>query len=379
MAGATRTWVSGVGDDANPCSRTAPCKTFAGAISKTAAGGEIDAIDPGGFGALTITHAITIDGNGTFASILASGTTGIVVNAGPTDVVTIRNLSIDGGGTGLDGIRFTAGGALHIENCVIFNFARKGVAFQPGAASRLFIKDTIIRNNNDSTQGGAVLIQPGAAGSAQATLDGVRMEGNLFAVLAGDRSAVAVRNSVAAGNRNGGFEAAGNAGNVEINLESCLVAENNAVGATTGIFSTGNLATIRLSNVMVVNNGTGLAAVAGGKIISFGNNRIEGNGTDGAPTATVGQKCAWSVRAGSVSDGGSTVAHASGSDSIPHQCGATTRPGYGAGGSFNPLPGFTTPPRPIASGWRASLSANVSKSFRMRSSRGIVLAIVQAA
>jgi hypothetical protein len=63
-AQATRTWVSGVGDDANPCSRTAPCKTFAGAISKTAPGGEIDALDPGGFGALTITNAITIDGGG---------------------------------------------------------------------------------------------------------------------------------------------------------------------------------------------------------------------------------------------------------------------------------------------------------------------------
>src|SRR5205814_1796923 len=91
---ATRTWVSGVGDDANPCSRTAPCKTFAGAISKTATGGEINVIDPGGFGALTITKGITIDGNGTFASILAAATTGITVNAGTADVITLRNLSI---------------------------------------------------------------------------------------------------------------------------------------------------------------------------------------------------------------------------------------------------------------------------------------------
>src|SRR5947207_6028847 len=105
-AQATRTWVSGVGDDANPCSRTAPCKTFAGAISKTAAGGEIDVLDPGGFGAVTITKGITIDGNATFASVLGSGTNGVVVNAGAGDVVTLRNLSIDGGGTGLNGVRF---------------------------------------------------------------------------------------------------------------------------------------------------------------------------------------------------------------------------------------------------------------------------------
>src|SRR5262249_52560355 len=99
---ASRSWVSGVGDDANPCSRTAPCKTFAGAISKTAAGGEIDALDPGGFGALTITKAITIDGGGgQVASVLVAGTNGIVVQAGANDVITLRNLSIKGLGTGL--------------------------------------------------------------------------------------------------------------------------------------------------------------------------------------------------------------------------------------------------------------------------------------
>src|SRR5215831_17573081 len=91
-AQATRTWVSGVGDDANPCSRTAPCKTFAGAISKTAPNGEIDVLDPGGFGALTITKSIIIDGGGNLAGVLVSGTNGIVVSAGATDRVVLRNL-----------------------------------------------------------------------------------------------------------------------------------------------------------------------------------------------------------------------------------------------------------------------------------------------
>jgi len=116
--------VSGVGDDANPCSRTAPCKTFAGAISKTAAGGEIDALDPGGYGAVTITKAITIDGGGgQVASILASaGANGINVQAGATDVVTLRNLRINGvegtpSGGGLNGIRYLSGGGLHVEDC----------------------------------------------------------------------------------------------------------------------------------------------------------------------------------------------------------------------------------------------------------------------
>src|SRR5207344_3414848 len=106
QAQATRTWVSGVGDDANPCSRTAPCKTFAGAISKTAPGGEISVLDPGGFGGVTITKSITLNGDGTLASILVAGAgvSGIVVNAQPNDVVIIRNLSILGSGTASWGI-----------------------------------------------------------------------------------------------------------------------------------------------------------------------------------------------------------------------------------------------------------------------------------
>src|ERR1700759_1268114 len=112
----TRTWVSGVGDDVTPCSRTAPCKTFAGAISKTAPGGEIDALDPGGFGAVTITKAITIDGHAAFGGVLGAGAHGVVVSAGASDVVTLRGLTFTGLGTGLSGISFTSGQALHVED-----------------------------------------------------------------------------------------------------------------------------------------------------------------------------------------------------------------------------------------------------------------------
>src|SRR5947209_19695705 len=126
-AQATRTWVSGVGDDANPCSRTAPCKTFAGAISKTATGGIIDALDPGGFGAVTITKAIEIEGNGTLASILSSGVQGIIVNitSGSNRDVTLRNILIDGSGStlGTNGINFLAGDSLEIEDCSITRYS----------------------------------------------------------------------------------------------------------------------------------------------------------------------------------------------------------------------------------------------------------------
>jgi hypothetical protein len=154
QAQATRTWVSGVGDDANPCSRTAPCKTFAGAISKTATGGEIDALDPGGFGAVTITKTITIDGGGgQVASVLASGgTNGIVVAAGASDIVTLRNLRINGvegtpSGGGLNGIRYVSGGGLHVENCYIFGFTGDGINVATSASAALFVNNTFLTNN----------------------------------------------------------------------------------------------------------------------------------------------------------------------------------------------------------------------------------------
>src|SRR5580692_2858583 len=109
-AQATRTWVSGVGDDANPCSRTAPCKTFAGAISKTAAGGEINVLDPGGFGAVTITKSIQIRSESVEAGVLVSGTNGIVVSAAASDKVLLEGLDIEGLGTGLNGVQILAGG-----------------------------------------------------------------------------------------------------------------------------------------------------------------------------------------------------------------------------------------------------------------------------
>src|SRR5919205_4177348 len=110
QAQATRTWVSGVGDDANPCSRTAPCKTFAGAISKTATGGEINVLDPGGFGGVTINKSITISSEGFEAGVLVSGTNAIIVNATNTSFVVLRGLDIEGLGTGLTGIKVLAAG-----------------------------------------------------------------------------------------------------------------------------------------------------------------------------------------------------------------------------------------------------------------------------
>jgi len=147
-AQATRTWVSGVGDDANPCSRTAPCKTFAGAISKTAPGGEINVLDPGGFGAVTITKSITISSVGFEAGVLVSGTNGIVVAAGPSDVVVLEGLDFEGLGTGLDGIKVQSGLAVYVKNCKIHHFLNNGINMASSTSgARLVVKDSFIFQN----------------------------------------------------------------------------------------------------------------------------------------------------------------------------------------------------------------------------------------
>jgi hypothetical protein len=148
-AQATRTWVSGVGDDANPCSRTAPCKTFAGAISKTATGGEINVLDPGGFGGVTITKSISIIADYVEAGVLVSGTNAIIVNAPAGSKVLLQGLDIEGLGTGLTGVSFLGGSQLYIIRCSIRNFTQNGinVASTTAGGGHAFIHDSYIINN----------------------------------------------------------------------------------------------------------------------------------------------------------------------------------------------------------------------------------------
>lgn len=287
-AQATRTWVSGVGDDVNPCSRTAPCKTFAGAISKTAAGGEINVIDPGGFGTVTITKSITIDGGGIEGSILSSGTTGVVVNAAATDVVRLRNITIDGGGTGLNGVRFLAGAALILDGVSIHNcngVNGNGLAFLPGASSRLVVINTAITNN---VNGGGVLIQPGVGGFARVSLDNVTVSNNKFGIKVNDRSDVSVRDSLVSSNAGNGVLAfsASQATVVEVdNSQITLNGVGNAVAA--GIKSEGALASVTISENLIAGNQNGLLTASGGSLLSFGSNRITGNVVDGNPTGNL--------------------------------------------------------------------------------------------
>jgi hypothetical protein len=274
FAQATRTWVSGVGDDANPCSRTAPCKTFAGAISKTAAGGEIDAIDSGGFGTLTITKSVTIDGHNVMAGMLASGTNGVTINAAATDVVTLRGLSITStqATPGLIGVSVLSAAAVHVEDCLISGYNNGAISVKPAATpTTLFIKHSTLNGN----AGGGLII--GGAAAVQAVI----VKSNLFndgtALLATDSARVTIHESVLSGNIGYGIWSQGTA---EVNMDHGLISSN-------GVGVQGD-STVRLSEVMVGHNTTGLA---GTKVASFGNNRVAaGNGTNGAPASTLPQQ-----------------------------------------------------------------------------------------
>ncbi|HEY0044611.1 MAG TPA: right-handed parallel beta-helix repeat-containing protein [Allosphingosinicella sp.] len=286
-AQATRTWVSGVGDDVNPCSRTAPCKTFAGAISKTAAGGEINCIDPGGFGAVTITKSITIDCHYTEGGALAGGN-GIVVNDGATAtpntaVVTIRGLDIFGVNPPTNGVRFVAGAALHIEDSVIrrFNAVNSlGVSFAPAASARLYISNTTITDNGNGATGGGIEINPGVGGSARAVLRGVRIRNNgqdgvrLNSV--NGLASVVIEDSDISGNRQG-MALSGGASAARAMVNNTSIANNVVVG----IVTSGATAIARVGNSTITGNAQGVVAQSSSAIQSYGNNRLDGNPESG--------------------------------------------------------------------------------------------------
>src|SRR5687767_4465653 len=255
FAQATRTWVSGVGDDVNPCSRTAPCKTFAGAISKTATGGEISVLDPGGYGTLTITKAITVDG-GTGAgwgSTLFSSVNGFVINITTnlaTDKVILRNLSINGAGTtlGVDGIRFLDGASLTVENVDIFNFSGDGIEVNQSQACNLFLKNVRI------THGGNGIKTASSSGFVNGTLDDVHIDGMSgvgfgHGIQAISNTTLVMKEVSVARNSGDGIRGEG----ATVNL---VVENSKALGNAIGVNAVS--ATIRISNVGMYFNNTNL-------------------------------------------------------------------------------------------------------------------------
>jgi hypothetical protein len=280
---ATRTWVSGVGDDANPCSRTAPCKTFAGAISKTAEGGEIDVLDPGGFGAITITKAMTIDGThgSGFGSILnTGGISGVIVNTvngvhANDAVVILRSLYIQGAsqGTlpGTNGINIIKGQRVFVYDCHIENQSTRGINMSVNATSTLFVRDTDFSNvntgiNATSTVAGQTAIVEASNIAIQGSSSGINLAANSFAHIVDSLFS-----------RNIGGQAVQVANGSTANLSKChLFTNSTAINALAG-------STVRVNECEIFDNSNGFSGTAA-SIQSGGNNKLAGNTASINPT-----------------------------------------------------------------------------------------------
>jgi hypothetical protein len=284
-AQATRTFISGVGNDADPCSRTAPCRTFAGAIVKTFINGEINCLDPGGYGTVNITKSITIDCTGTFGSDLSSGTTGVIVNIpvsvnDPTRSVRLRGITINGTGasgavgtrTGIDGIRILQATSVFVQESVIAEFSQQGIDVAASANVNLTLDDVVIRNTN-----GSGIAMATTAGQVVASFNNVRIDGTPVAIAAANRVRANIRNMVL-GHNTTGIQTSG--------VDNIVNADNMMISfATTGVLGSAG-STVRISNSVITQNATGLNA-NGGSIVSLTGNSVTGNTADGAFTATV--------------------------------------------------------------------------------------------
>lgn len=280
QAQASRTWVSGVGDDVNPCSRTAPCKTFAGAISKTAKDGEISVLDPGGYGAVTITKSIYINGThgAGYGSILNSLVNGVVINI--TDVndvrkaVRLRGLDINGVSTGINGISILAANNVWVEDSVIDGNTGNGTTSGIGirvatsASCSLFVSDTMIHKNVTGIR------VTTTAGFAVANIKNSNIEGNTTGVDASTNAFVTISESRIATNSTNGVRTS--ASGAQLNISECILSNNGtAVNANAG-------STVRALSNTLNNNTTGFGGTTA-VIQTDGQNRNAGNGAPGAP------------------------------------------------------------------------------------------------
>jgi hypothetical protein len=280
QAQATRTWVSGVGDDANPCSRTAPCKTFAGAISKTAANGEINLIDPGGFGAVTITKSITIDASNVLGGIVVSGANGITISDGgsSTIVVTLRGLDMNGLNLGTNGIRIIHAKTVNIQNSVIFGFTNAGISDERTLGGNLLVTDSTIRNNGAAN----VSISGASTPSLFASLDNVRLLSSVTGLSVTNGNSAMISRSFLLDNTTQGILA--NGALTEVGVENCIFANNNV-----GISVKTGTPVVRVSNANFAKNGTNIKP-GSGQILSYLNNKSSGNGVENAFSGPISQQ-----------------------------------------------------------------------------------------
>jgi hypothetical protein len=261
-------WVSSTGGG-NACTRAAPCGSFNLAQDATIAGGVISVLDPGAndLFSVTVTKSLTIRAEGVDGGGTATGNSGfwVVVQAGPTDVVTLEGLHLNGAA----GISFISGGHLHVVRCVITNdnvSGTAGIKFAPSSASKLSVTDTLISNMGSST-GGGIVVNPQSGGSARVNLERVTINGNAFGIAADGTGSSAginmtIADSMIGGNSQDGIIAVTPSGGAPIGV---MVTNTKSVNNTFGIRSIGPNVTVRVKNSDVMGNSTGLSFSSGAR------------------------------------------------------------------------------------------------------------------
>ena len=282
QATATRVWVSGKGSDTNPCTLALPCRTFAYALTQTSPGGEIDVLDPAGYGAVTITQAVSIinDGVGEVGLQAAAGGAAITINAGPNDVIHLRGLTLEGGGTALNGIVFNAGGILEVLNSTVRHFTNNGFNITPGNSSGFLISNTFVSANGNF----GIRIAPSGAAVVNGVIhkvtasdnynDGIRING----ASSTGRASVTIVDSVISKNGGNGIYAGSSSSGAapSVTLRNSVVSYN-----AYGVYAS-NYSTFRIAHSGITDNTNyGAYIIAGGNsfINSYSDNNIDGNGT----------------------------------------------------------------------------------------------------
>jgi hypothetical protein len=292
----SQTFVSGtLGNDSNPCTRISPCLTFAAALAQTTAGGEIDVLDPGDFGPVTITKAITIFGNaaGGAGATPSSGTSGIVISAGASDVIHLGGLTFDGvNASGTSGVVFTSGARLYIENCAVLGFTNSGITFSPGAGSatttELFVLDTTILSNATG-----FLIRPTGGIAANAELRWLHIDSNTGEGLRVDGTGgsgainATLADSTANLNASNGIDAVSGPGNASVDIMRVVAASNGSAGIQSNQTS-GGTANVTVGSSVLYGNAIGIQAAGGAGLLTYGNNQVTGNASNGSFTGTAG-------------------------------------------------------------------------------------------
>jgi hypothetical protein len=274
QAQAPRTFVSAAGNDSNPCSFAAPCRHFQAAVTATSAGGEVDALDPAGYGPIIISQAITIEGQGwSYIAPPANGNA-ILINA-VSGKVTIRGVSLNGVGmANAIGILFNSGTSLNVQNSVIENFSRYGILFQPNGSSKISVSNTVVSDNNYG-----IYIGPTGSGTTNGALDHVHTDDNTndgITVIRGGSQIVSVVVSDSVSANNGGIGVIATAVNL-VTVRNSTITGNGEIG----LEAAGGATMVVSRSTISGNGGLGWGADVNSELGTYADNSNEFNGNAG--------------------------------------------------------------------------------------------------